>query len=130
MSIPKANRFSCFQPSDGLCTVPDPIPTFLADVDPKIAASVAGSFLPHAEHAFDTPAPAPVWAEPGFATRSAYIRCLDDAATPPPVQDLFIQTVGEGISTYDVKGGHNVFLSKPEEIALLVAKLADKYIAS
>lgn len=50
--------------------------------------------LPHALKALESPAPLPAWVESAFKGRLAYLKCMQDRALPPVVQDVFVKQSG------------------------------------
>lgn len=65
-------------------------------------------------------APAPAWADPAFAGRIAFLKCSEDAALPPFLQDLFINKSGVEWLVSEVKAGHSPWASMPEEVARII----------
>ncbi|OBT77021.1 hypothetical protein VF21_02883 [Pseudogymnoascus sp. 05NY08] len=108
------------QPSPGLCEVSPAGPVLYADVPPSLAATLEASLLPHSLAAFDSAAPAPAWAEPAFAGKVAFLKCLADAALPTFVQDLFIGKSGVKWLVTEVEAGHSPWASRPEELAGII----------
>ncbi len=97
------------------------IPTFFHDVeDTKTAVNLAAQLVPHAQIAFESPAPAPAWAEPEYKGRLGYIKNALDRAFPPFLQDIFIASTGADWIVRELQTGHSPFLSKPAELAALV----------
>ena len=119
--------FFHFQPSEGLCTVSIPIEIFYHDVDPATAESLAASLDPQASLVFTSTAPAPAWAEPAYQGKLAYLRCTDDRASPPPLQDLFWQRSGADWIVKDMDSSHSPFATKPTEVVELVLELVEKF---
>ena len=78
--------------------------------------------------AFDSPAPPMGWAEPDFQGQVAYIRCMNDQALPPFVQDMFIDKSGVQWNVKDIETSHSPFASRPEELADLLGEIARGFV--
>ena len=85
-------------------------------MDPGVADGLARSLLPHAVKAFESPAPAPAWAEEAFAHNLAFLRCTQDAALPTFVQDMFLQRSGVEWVVKDIQSSHSPYASRPQEV--------------
>ena len=51
------------------------------------------------------------------------IRCLQDAVFPIAVQQMFADGSGVGWEFKDVDGGHEAFLTKPNEVADIIVEV-------
>lgn len=111
-------------PSPGLSVVGTAGATLYGDVSPKVAKEMEDALLPHAILAFESPAPPAAWAEPAYAGKLGFLRCTQDAALPTFVQDLFVQRSGVEWIVKDIEASHSAFLSKPEEVVMLVEELS------
>ncbi len=78
-------------------------------------------------HAFDSPAPPAAWADPNFAGKIAFIRCMQDQALPPFLQDMFMEKSGVEWKMKDIESSHSPFASKPEELVTMLADFAQQF---
>ncbi|KAH2290826.1 hypothetical protein KXW02_003058 [Aspergillus fumigatus] len=78
------------KPYDKVNIPDDPVGHFAADVDEDVAQSLEGSIRPHSTVAFNTPQPAPAWADPAYAGRLAFIVPTLDKAIPEAAQRAMI----------------------------------------
>ena len=78
-------------------------------------------------HAFDSPALPTAWSEPEFAGKLAYVRCMEDHALPPFIQDMFIEKSGVDWKVKDIEASHSPFASKPEELVKILADFAQQF---
>lgn len=101
--------------------------TLYADADPSLAPELEAAMIPHALAAFETPAPAPAWAEAEYQGRRMYMRTLDDQCNPLFLQDLWIQNSGVEWATTDLKSSHCPFFSLPEELATATKACIEKW---
>ena len=118
---------SPLQPSEGLCIVSQAIETFFHDVDPETAESLAASLTPQATLVFESPTPAPAWAEPAYQGKLAYLRCTQDRPSPLMLQDLFWQRSGVDWIVRNIESGHSPFASKPGEVVEFISELVEKF---
>ena len=107
----------------------DPVPVFYADVPEPLASKACASLLLHAENSFATPSPPSAWADPGYSSRRAYIRCCQDRAIPVQAQDMMIQNSGVEWIIEELDSSHCPFLSQPAELAGCLARLAENFAA-
>ena len=78
-------------------------------------------------HAFDSPAPPTAWREPEFTGQLAFIRCMQDQALPPFLQDMFIEKSGVEWKVKDIESSHSPFASKPEELVKIFVDCAQQF---
>ncbi|KAL9034181.1 MAG: hypothetical protein Q9214_007161 [Letrouitia sp. 1 TL-2023] len=90
--------------------------TLFNDIDPAKATELESSLLHHAILAFESPAPAPAWAEPEFSSNVVFVKCTQDMALPVFVQDMFIQRSGVHWAVKELESSHSPFISHPKEI--------------
>lgn len=83
--------------------------------------------LPHAVSAFQTPAPAPAWAERAFDGRRAYIRTLDDQCNPFFLQEMWLEKSGVEWEVVNLKTSHCPFVSCPEVVAATTVGFIEKF---
>lgn len=85
------------------------------DLDDTEAERLVHLLRPTSMRAFDSNAPLAAWAEPEFAGNIAFLRCMQDQALPPFLQDTFMQKSGVEWKVKDIEASHSPFASKPEE---------------
>ena len=78
-------------------------------------------------HAFDSPSPPVAWVEPEFAGKSGFVRCLQDQALPPFVQDKFVESSNVRWNVQDIEASHSPFASKPEKLAEFLENFARSF---
>lgn len=78
-------------------------------------------------HAFDSPAPRAAWKEPEFAGKLTFIRCMQDHALPPFLQDMFMEKSGVEWKVKDIEASHSPFASKPEELVKIIVDSAQQF---
>jgi len=115
-------------PSPGLAVIEPVIQTLYADADATLAPALEAAMVPHALAAFETPAPAPAWAEPAFDGRRAYIRTLDDQCNPLFLQDIWLEKSGVSWDVTDLKTSHCPFISCPEEVVSKTLSFTEKWV--
>ena len=76
--------------------------------------------------AFDSPAPPMAWAEPEFADKLEFVRCMQDQALPPFQQDMFMEKSGVEWKVKDIEASHSPFASKPEELVKFLVEFAQQ----
>ncbi|KAL8747124.1 MAG: hypothetical protein Q9190_000947 [Brigantiaea leucoxantha] len=108
------------QPSQDLCTITGAREVLFNNVDPAVASKLEESLLPHATLAFETPAPAPAWADPEYSGKIVFVKCLQDMALPLFVQDMFIQRSGVPWVVKELEAGHSPCSSHPADIVNIV----------
>jgi len=106
----------------GLTGNPDPMVAFYHDVPSELATEAMARSRPTGQRLADTP-----WPLPTLPTITArYVVTTQDRFIPPPVQRR-IAAERLGITAPDeIEGGHCVNLSRPEELALLLAGYVDR----
>lgn len=104
------------------------ISTLYADADVSLAPSLEAAMTPHAMAAFETPAPAPAWAEAAFDGRRAFIRTLDDQCNPLFLQDMWLEKSVVTWDVADLKTSHCPFISSPEEVVAKTLAFIDKWL--
>ena len=77
--------------------------------------------------ALDSPAPPAAWAEPEFAGKLVFIRCMQDQALPPFLQDMFVEKSGVEWKVKDIDTSHSPFASKPEELVKILVDVAEQF---
>lgn len=101
---------------------------FYQDASAPAAAAAAATTGPHAMACFQLPVPAMAWAEPAFASRLAYVKCLDDNTLPLAVQEAWIEASGVQWDVREIKSGHCPFISQPQKTADLAHELVTGWV--
>lgn len=78
-------------------------------------------------HAFDSHAPPTALEEPEFAGKLAFIRCMQDQALPPFLQNMFMEKSGVEWKVKDMETSHSPFASKPEELSKILGDFAQQF---
>ncbi|WP_449342178.1 alpha/beta hydrolase [Streptomyces aurantiogriseus] len=95
----------------------DPVALFYGDVPRSEAEEAAKRLVPQSAKSFSD-----VLTRAGWHTvPSTYILCEDDQALPAQSQQVLAARADE---VHRIEGGHSPFLSKPVELAALLAKVA------
>ena len=79
------------------------------------------------------PSPKPAWSEgrPGgeYEGRLGYLRTLQDATFPIPLQDQFLKNSGVEWTVVDIDAAHGAVTSKPKEVAGLIERFVGEWSA-
>lgn len=78
-------------------------------------------------HAFDSPAPPAAWKEAEFAGKLTFVRCMQDQALPPFLQDMFMEKSGVEWKVKNIEASHSPFASKPEELVKILVDSAQQF---
>ncbi|MGH9868155.1 MAG: alpha/beta hydrolase [Candidatus Polarisedimenticolia bacterium] len=92
--------------------------SFAADVDLQKAEFMADSQVPWGVEALAGTISQPAW----MSKPSWYLVATDDRMIPPPAQRLMSKRAGATV--VEVPGSHAVYVSRPNEVAGLIAKAA------
>jgi pimeloyl-ACP methyl ester carboxylesterase len=92
--------------------------SFAADVDPATAAFMADSQVPWGVDALAGAVSEPAWK----TKRSYYLVASDDKMIPPPAQRKMAERAKARVT--EVAGSHSVYVSKPRDVAEVIAKAA------
>lgn len=117
----------CMQPSPGQSTIKGARDVLFNDLDESEADRLTDLLRPTSLHAFDSPAPPAAWKEPEFAGKLTYVRCTQDQALPPFLQDMFVEKSGVAWKVKDVNASHSPFASKPEELVEILVESAMQF---
>jgi pimeloyl-ACP methyl ester carboxylesterase len=98
---------------------------FYQDVDPRVAAEVTAQLRPFACAGWDPVATtaAPAWQQ----VPATYVVCTADRAIPPDSQRAMAALAAE---TVEIDAGHSAFLSRPAEVAAIIAERVRRYPAA
>ncbi|MFD3947297.1 alpha/beta fold hydrolase [Streptomyces sp. NPDC058579] len=103
---------------DGLDAVPEnPVALFYGDVPAADAEAAVERLVPQSAKANSDALTAAGW----HTVPSTYILCEDDQALPAPTQQALAARSG---AVHRIASGHSPFLSKPAELAALLARIA------
>jgi len=92
--------------------------SFAADVDERTASFMSASQVPWGVNALAGEVTAPAWK----TKPSWYLVAADDRMIPPPAQRAMATRAGAKVT--EVPGSHAVYVSRPQEVAALIAKAA------
>jgi len=92
--------------------------SFAADVDERTANFMAASQVPWGVNALAGEVTAPAWK----TKPSWYLVASDDRMIPPPAQRAMATRAGAKVT--EVPGSHAVYVSRPQDVAALIAKAA------
>jgi pimeloyl-ACP methyl ester carboxylesterase len=92
--------------------------SFAADVDERTANFMAASQVPWGVNALAGEVTSPAWK----TKPSWYLVASDDRMIPPPAQRAMATRAGAKVT--EVPGSHAVYVSRPQEVAALIAKAA------
>jgi pimeloyl-ACP methyl ester carboxylesterase len=92
--------------------------SFAADVNEQTANFMAASQVPWGVNALAGAVTAPAWK----TKPSWYLVASDDRMIPPPAQRAMATRAGAKVT--EVPGSHAVYVSRPQEVAALIAKAA------
>jgi len=86
-----------------------------------------GALQPQGLLAVESPAAAPAWAEASFSGRLAFLRCTQDQALPPFLQDMFVNKSGAQWDVKEIEAGHSPWASKPADVVKYVESWATEW---
>lgn len=73
---------------------------------------------------FTSPIPRATWDSDEYQGRVAFIRTLNDAAIPLPVQQMMLDGTGAQWVVKDIESGHSPQISQPENLTAILIELA------
>ncbi|MCJ1329332.1 hypothetical protein MMC10_006011 [Thelotrema lepadinum] len=123
----RSAELTFFQESKGFITIPDPIPVFYPDCDEEEAKTLAAKLGRQSLKAFQEKSGPVVFTDSVWKERRAYVKTLDDSACPTAGQDAMIQSCGVELIVKEIGTAHSPFLNKPQELARILAELADSF---
>jgi hypothetical protein len=115
------------QPEANLLRCVDRIPPLYQDVPTTLADAAAASALAQGMTSFVSPCPRATWQDDEYKGRVAYIRTLNDAAIPLPVQQNMLDGTGAKWIIKDIESGHSPQLSQPERLTGMLVELAKEF---
>jgi pimeloyl-ACP methyl ester carboxylesterase len=92
--------------------------SFAADVPSDLAAFMADSQVPWGVEALNGAVSEPAWR----SKPSWYLVASDDRMIPPPAQRAMSERAGS--SVVEAPGSHSIYVSRPDEVAKLIAQAA------
>ncbi|WP_237726991.1 alpha/beta hydrolase [Rhodococcus jostii] len=113
---------SWLQIGDGVTMPTDTRDIFFADIDEAAADAAAARLSPQSLSSFEESQTAAAW----ISTPSTYIICENDNAIPVPAQEAMSARAGQ---TIRVASSHSAFLSRPVDIAQIIADHANSMSA-
>lgn len=78
---------------------------------------------------FTSPCPRATWDSDEYKGRVAFIRTLNDAAIPLPVQQMILDGTGVEWIVKDIGSSHSPQVSQPEKLATILVDLAKEFEA-
>lgn len=97
----------------GVCSVPDPVRVFYADVDPTDAEAYAALVGTQTLKSFADPLTRVAWHD----TASTYVACTQDQAIPYPAQQAMSARAG---AVHTLESSHSPFASHTAEVAAII----------
>jgi hypothetical protein len=76
---------------------------------------------------FTAPCPRASWDADEFKGRVAFIKTLNDATIPPPVQQMMIDGTGVNWTLKEINSGHSPQLVKAEELKTMIVDLVESF---
>ncbi|KAL5002229.1 alpha/beta-hydrolase [Aspergillus recurvatus] len=115
------------KPLPNLNVPEDPIANFAADVDGGLLRDLDTYVKPHSSLAFNSPQPAPAWADDAYAGRLAAIVTTVDAAVPKDAQHGMVAATEKEWIVKEIDASHCApFISRIDEsVGLVLGLLRD-----
>ncbi|KAF2242846.1 hypothetical protein BU26DRAFT_510087 [Trematosphaeria pertusa] len=111
-------------PAANLLRCDDRIPPLFQDVPADLADAAAVSAMAQGMTSFTSPCPRATWDSDEYKGRVAFIRTLNDACIPLPVQQMMIEGTGVDWIVKDIESGHSPQISQPEKLTAMLVDLA------
>ena len=110
-------------------TFADPSKLYAPDVPEAKASDAATALRPMSLNCVTDISPcfATDWAASAYKGRMAYIRCAQDAQMPVDFQDMSLKQSGGQWIAHTMEAGHSPFLSRPAELAQVIAGFAKDF---
>lgn len=103
---------------DGLFIMKDPAEKMYSDLPMREAECLARKVIPQSAAVLKTPMKRAAWSY----LPSTFVKCTEDQALLPPVQDAFAKQAGSTVMP--INSGHSAFLSHPQEVVALLEEVA------
>ncbi|KAH7136014.1 hypothetical protein B0J11DRAFT_611854 [Dendryphion nanum] len=116
-------------PPANLLRCDDRVPPLYHDVPADLADAVAVSAMAQGMTSFTSPCLRATWDSDAYKGRVAFVRTLNDAAIPLPVQQMMIDATGVQWIVKDLASGHSPQISQPEKLRDLLVELAEGFEA-
>ncbi|CAI6334197.1 unnamed protein product [Periconia digitata] len=118
------------QPSNGVAVISPVIETLYSPntVSQELVSQLEAAMTPTALAAFETPGPAPAWAESEFDGYRTYLRTVNDQCNPSFLQDMWIEKSGVAWDVVDLASGHCPFITQPEEVVEVCIRAIEKWV--
>ncbi|KAF2260670.1 alpha/beta-hydrolase [Lojkania enalia] len=111
-------------PEANLLRCDDRIPPLFQDIPVSLADVAAVSAMAQGMSSFTSPCPRATWDSDEYKGRVAYIRTLNDACIPLPVQQMMIDRTEAEWIVRDIESGHSPQIARPEELVGRLVGLA------
>lgn len=118
------------QQDKGLGYVENPKHVLYNDVPEPLATEIANQIGGQSLKSLCTASGKVYYGNTAYDGRRAYIHISKNQGFPPFAQDAFVAANGVAWDVKRLQTGHSPFLSRPEELAALVSRLADEFCAS
>ncbi|KAF1950531.1 hypothetical protein CC80DRAFT_598128 [Byssothecium circinans] len=105
----------------------DRIGPLYQDVPKELVDAVAVAAMAQGMTSFTSPCPRASWDSDAYKGRVAFIRTLNDAAIPLPVQQMMLDGTGTEWIVKDIESGHSPQISQPEKLTALLVEIARKF---
>lgn len=99
------------------------------DVPAELADVVAVSAVAQGMTSFTSPCPRATYDSEEYKGRVAFIRTLNDAAIPLPLQQMMLGGTEAEWIIRDIESGHSAQISQPEKLRDLFVELAHSFEA-
>ena len=100
---------------------------FYQDCPPDLTTEAVAKLKGHSLTCLTEKTPPVYYDKKQFDGRRAYIRCTEDAALLPHVQDALMEGSGVGWTVKEITAGHSPFMSRPKELVQALNELVDEF---
>ncbi|KAF2118799.1 hypothetical protein BDV96DRAFT_515622 [Lophiotrema nucula] len=107
----------------------DRIPPLYHDAPAELADAVAVSAMAQGMTSFTSPCPRATWDSDEYKGRVAFIRTLNDAAIPLPVQQMMLDATSVEWIVKDIESSHSPQISQPEKLTNILLGMAKVFEA-
>ncbi|PYI04742.1 alpha/beta-hydrolase [Aspergillus sclerotiicarbonarius CBS 121057] len=116
------------KPAANLNVPADVVADFAADVDPALVKDIGDKIKPHSTLAFNSPQPAPAWADTAFQGRLAFIVTTRDPAVPKEAQYGMMAATQQKWIVKEIECSHCApFIDRIEETVRLVDECSKEF---